>query len=114
MTAASPGVIAIFAANDYYPSEDEYLEALANAMRTEYEAITRLGSPCNSTVQIWRYARTGTSLAGVPRGDRTAGGGAQLRMANIPAEAMRVHMCWGNGEVPRTMTSLSRTSSKPC
>ena len=39
MNAASPGVIALFQPNEYYASDDEYLEALAEAMRVEYEGI---------------------------------------------------------------------------
>ena len=39
MNAASPGVIALFQPNEYYGTQDEYLEALAEAMRPEYEAI---------------------------------------------------------------------------
>ena len=43
MNAASPGVIALFQPNDYYPSQEAYLEALAEAMRPEYEAIVAAG-----------------------------------------------------------------------
>ena len=43
MNAASPGVIALFQPNDYYRTQDEYLEALAAALQSEYEAITRAG-----------------------------------------------------------------------
>ena len=39
MSAASPGVIAMFMANRYYPSTEEYLFALAEAMKQEYDAI---------------------------------------------------------------------------
>ncbi len=41
MNAASPGVIALFQPNDYYPTQDAYLEALAEALRSEYEAIVQ-------------------------------------------------------------------------
>jgi 5-methyltetrahydropteroyltriglutamate--homocysteine methyltransferase len=43
MNAPSPGVIAMFQPNDYYPDMDAYLEALAEAMRPEYEAIVAAG-----------------------------------------------------------------------
>ena len=43
MNAASPGVIALFQPDDYYHDEDAYLEALAEAMRPEYEAIVAAG-----------------------------------------------------------------------
>ena len=41
MTAASPGTIAVFQPNEYYPSHEAYLQALAEAMREEYEAIAK-------------------------------------------------------------------------
>ncbi len=43
MNAASPGVIALFQPNHYYPDHQSYLEALATAMQVEYEAITNAG-----------------------------------------------------------------------
>src|SRR3546814_520751 len=43
MNAASPGVIALFQPNDYYPGYDAYLEALAEGMRAEYEGIVNAG-----------------------------------------------------------------------
>ncbi len=43
MNAASPGVIALYLPNKHYPTLDEYLFALAEAMRTEYEAIVNAG-----------------------------------------------------------------------
>ena len=43
LNAASPGVIALFQPNDFYPTPDEYLEAVAEAMRVEYEAIVAAG-----------------------------------------------------------------------
>ena len=43
MSAASPGVIEMFMPNRYYPSTEEYLFALADAMKTEYDAIHRAG-----------------------------------------------------------------------
>ena len=43
MTAVSPGTIAVFQPNEYYPSHEAYLEALAYAMREEYETIVKSG-----------------------------------------------------------------------
>ena len=43
MNAASPGVVAAFQPNRYYPSMELYLEAVAEAMRSEYEAIVAAG-----------------------------------------------------------------------
>ena len=43
MNAASPGVISLFLQNDYYPSREDYLEALSNLMQSEYEMIVKSG-----------------------------------------------------------------------
>ncbi|HZQ10099.1 MAG TPA: epoxyalkane--coenzyme M transferase, partial [Anaerolineae bacterium] len=43
MNAASPGVIAVFQPNEYYSSHEAYLEALADAMKVEYETIVAAG-----------------------------------------------------------------------
>src|ERR1700729_1161089 len=43
MNAPSPGIIALFQPNEYYPSLDEYLEAIGEAMKIEYEAIVGAG-----------------------------------------------------------------------
>lgn len=104
MNAASPGVIALFQPNHYYPDHESYLEALANAMQVEYEAITdaglilQLDSPdlglgrhmmfkdkteeeyqalANLHVEVLNYATR-----------------------NIAPEKMRLHVCWGNYEGP--------------
>ena len=43
LTAASPGVVSLFFHNGYYPSEDAYLYAIAEAMRQEYETVAEAG-----------------------------------------------------------------------
>ena len=43
MSAASPGVVSIFMANEHYPSREAYLEAIARVMKDEYEAIHAAG-----------------------------------------------------------------------
>lgn len=100
MTAASPGVISLFQPNQYYPSMEKYLEALAEAMRPEYEAIAAAGF----ILQIDCPDLTGLSGAQTP-GEKPADLGLRLEalnhaVANIPPEQMRMHLCWGNYEGP--------------
>ena len=100
MTAASPGVIALFQPNQYYASTEEYLGALADAMREEYAAIVRAGF----LLQLDCPDLTGLSGAEVP-GKKPADLGLRLEalnhaVANIPPERMRMHLCWGNYEGP--------------
>ena len=55
-SAASPGVISLFFRNDYYNSHEDYLFAIAEAMRHEYETVANAGVGCNSTVPISPWA----------------------------------------------------------
>ncbi|MEY4548754.1 MAG: hypothetical protein RL685_4949 [Pseudomonadota bacterium] len=99
-SAASPGVVSIFFANEYYKTDEEYLFAIAEAMRHEYEAIARAGA----TVQL--------DCPDLAMGRHSSYAELELpafrkRMAlniealnhavrNIPAEQLRMHLCWGN------------------
>ena len=104
MNAASPGVIALFQPNDFYPSQNAYLEALAEAMRPEYEAIVAAGfilqldSPDlglgrhmmfkdKSETEYIRVAIQHVEIM-------------NEALKNIPAERVRMHVCWGNYEGP--------------
>ncbi len=56
MSAASPGVIALFFRDDHYGSREKYLAAIADAMRDEYRAIVEAGLCCRSIVRTLRWA----------------------------------------------------------
>jgi 5-methyltetrahydropteroyltriglutamate--homocysteine methyltransferase len=99
MTAASPGVIDMFMKNRYYPSTEEYIGALAEAMKPEYDAIYRAGLilqlDCPDLACAWTH--------GQPRTVAEFRKEVAMRLAaldyatrDIPAEAMRLHLCWGN------------------
>jgi len=100
MNAASPGVVTVFQKNEFYPGEDQYIEAVAAALRPEYEAIVAAGfqlqidSPDLAMGRHLAFAHLdeGQFLAIVQRNV------AALNEAtrNIPPERMRMHICWGN------------------
>jgi 5-methyltetrahydropteroyltriglutamate--homocysteine methyltransferase len=99
MTAASPGVIAVFQPNQHYPSTGDYLMAVADAMKEEYEAIYRAGF----LLQLDCPDFTGLSAgrAYLPPEDLSLRVEALNRaVAGIPADRMRLHLCWGNYEGP--------------
>ena len=104
MNAASPGVIALFQPNDHYPDDDAYLEALAEAMRPEYEAIVAAGlilqldSPDLGLGRHMMY-KDRSDADYLERIERHV---AVLNHAlrNVPANAVRMHVCWGNYEGP--------------
>jgi 5-methyltetrahydropteroyltriglutamate--homocysteine methyltransferase len=103
MSAASPGVIAVFSPNRHYASHEEYLEAIANAMREEYEAIYEAGFILQ--LDCPDFAMTAPGAGSVENFRRQLELGVEAlnsALENIPAEAARIHICWGNGEMPRT------------
>jgi 5-methyltetrahydropteroyltriglutamate--homocysteine methyltransferase len=104
MNAASPGVIALFQPNEHYPSRDTYLEALAEAMRPEYEAIVAAGlilqldSPDLGLGRHMMYKDRSEA-------DYLKLVGAHVEvlnhaLRNVPADQTRMHVCWGNYEGP--------------
>jgi 5-methyltetrahydropteroyltriglutamate--homocysteine methyltransferase len=104
MNAASPGVIALFQPNDYYPSQDQYLEALAEAMRPEYEAIVAAGHILQLDSPDLGLGRH-MMFKDKPLEDykRLAAQHVEVlnhALRNVPAERVRMHICWGNYEGP--------------
>jgi 5-methyltetrahydropteroyltriglutamate--homocysteine methyltransferase len=104
MTAASPGVVSFFLANEYYKTDDEYLEALAAVLKDEYEAIAKAGFEVSLDCPDLAMSRQSQflhlSLEDFRR--RIARHVEVLNEAtkNIPPEQMRLHLCWGNYEGP--------------
>ncbi|HZF16396.1 MAG TPA: cobalamin-independent methionine synthase II family protein [Steroidobacteraceae bacterium] len=104
LNAASPGVIAIFQPNDYYPTADAYLEAVAEAMRGEYEAIVAAGILLQIDAPDLGMGRhTMYRNASVDEYLKRAAVHVEVlnhALRNIPADRVRLHMCWGNYEGP--------------
>jgi len=104
MNSASPGVIALFQPNEYYASHEEYLEALAEALRVEYEGIVAAGFLVQLDSPDLGMGRH-TLFADKTEEDyqRLAGVHVDVlnhALRNIPADRVRMHVCWGNYEGP--------------
>ena len=104
MNAASPGVIAVFQPNRHYPTQGEYLAALADAMRDEYRAIVDAGLLLQVDCPDLAMGRHVT-YKGESDDEFVHRAEAQVEalnhaLAGIPAERVRVHLCWGNYEGP--------------
>jgi len=104
MSAASPGVISVFLANNHYATRDAYLAALADAMRTEYEAIHRAGFLLQVDCPDLAMNRH-IQFADLKTSEFRKQAAMQIEalnhaLANIPADAVRLHLCWGNYEGP--------------
>ena len=106
MNAASPGVIALFQPNEHYPTQDAYLEALGEAMRAEYEAIVAAGlilqldSPDLGLGRHMMYKGRSDAEYLTLIGMHVEVLNHALR--NVPADRVRMHVCWGNYEGPHT------------
>jgi 5-methyltetrahydropteroyltriglutamate--homocysteine methyltransferase len=106
MPAASPGVLTKFVPDRYYRNEDAYVAALADALAAEYEAIVAAGfvlqidAPDLGSARHNQYQHL-SDAEFLRVAERNI---AALNHAtrNIPPQAMRMHICWGNYEGPHT------------
>lgn len=104
LTAASPGVIALFLENRHYPSHETYLEALAEAMREEYEAITGSGLmlqvDCPDLAMGRHMQFANVDLSSFRRVAQIHVDILNHALANVPPDRVRLHLCWANYEGP--------------
>jgi len=104
MSAASPGVVSLFFRNDFYKSQEEYLAAIAAAMRHEYEAIANAGIvlqiDCPDLAMGRHIQYADLSLEEFRKRARLHVEALNAAVANIPPGQMRLHLCWGNYEGP--------------
>jgi 5-methyltetrahydropteroyltriglutamate--homocysteine methyltransferase len=107
MSAASPGVIATFLPNEYYPSHEKYIEALADVMRDEYNAIYKAGFvlqlDCPDLAMTRHNRHIDKTLAEFRDICKVHIAAINEATKDIPPEAMRLHLCWGNYEGPHHM-----------
>ncbi len=104
MNSATPGVIALFQPNEFYGSQDEYLEAVAEGMRVEYEGIVEAGfilqldAPDLGLGRHMMYKDLDDAGFVVAAEKHIEVMNHALR--NVPGEKVRMHVCWGNYEGP--------------
>jgi 5-methyltetrahydropteroyltriglutamate--homocysteine methyltransferase len=104
MNAPSPGIIALFQPNEHYGTLDEYLDALAEAMKTEYEGIVNAGillqidAPDLAMGRHIMY-RDEPDEVFVKAAVRHVEAINQA-LRDVPADRVRLHLCWGNYEGP--------------
>lgn len=106
MNAASPGVIALFLQNDFYTTRDEYLAALADAMRAEYRTIVDSGLMLQLDCPDLALSRH-MLFNDLSDNEFLKIAGSHVEALNhaldgIDPTRVRVHICWGNYEGPHT------------
>lgn len=104
MNAASPGVIALFQPNKHYASHEAYLEALANAMAAEYNAIIDAGLVLQLDSPDLGLGRH-MLFKDKPEEEYQRCAAQHVDALNhalhgIPKDRVRLHVCWGNYEGP--------------
>lgn len=104
MNAASPGVISLFLQNDFYKTREEYLSALADAMKTEYETIVESGLDLQLDCPDLALSRhmlfndlSDDEFLKVAASHVEA---LNYALKDVPEEKVRIHICWGNYEGP--------------
>ena len=106
MNAVSPGTIAVFQPNEYYSSHAAYIEALADAMREEYETIVQSGLLLQvdcPDLAMGRHSRfRDLTDEEFLRAAEVQVDALNHALANVPADRTRLHICWGNYEGPHT------------
>jgi len=104
MNAASPGVISLFLQNDHYKTREAYLAALADAMKEEYETIVASGLDlqldCPDLALSRHMLFTDLSDAEFLKVAASHVEALNHALQDVPAEKVRVHICWGNYEGP--------------
>jgi 5-methyltetrahydropteroyltriglutamate--homocysteine methyltransferase len=106
MTAASPGIIATAMGNAYYDSHERYVFAIAKQMQKEYELIHTKGFilqlDCPDLAMERAMLFQDAPLQRFQEVVETHIAALNAAIANIPADRVRLHVCWGNSEGPHT------------
>jgi 5-methyltetrahydropteroyltriglutamate--homocysteine methyltransferase len=104
MCASSPGIMSHYMPNKHYPSQDAYLGALADAMKSEYDAIADAGLllqiDCPDLALGRHFRAAPVSVADFRNEVARLVEVLNHALRDIPADRMRLHLCWGNYESP--------------
>jgi len=104
LNSASPGLITAFQPNQFYATHEAYLADLVTAMTPEYEAIVDAGFDLQLDCPDLAMSRhTGYQDMTETEFLKTISANVEAlnaACANIPAEKLRMHVCWGNYEGP--------------
>ena len=106
ISAASPGVVTFFLSNKHYPSHEAYIRAIADAMKTEYEAICAAGYilqvDCPDLAMSRHIQFKDLGLAEFRKTIEMHIEALNHALSNVPPDRARIHLCWGNYEGPHT------------
>jgi len=104
MTAASPGVVALFQTNKFYKTHEEYVGALASQLAKEYDKVIEAGLilqlDCPDLAMGRHHAYSKLTEEEFLRIAEINISALNSATANIPSDKLRMHLCWGNWHGP--------------
>ena len=104
MTAASPGIITLTMKNGHYPTYEDYVYAVAEEMRQEYELVVSKGLilqlDCPDLAMERHISYQDEPLEAFQAVVELHIDAINRALRNIPRERVRLHVCWGNSEGP--------------
>jgi 5-methyltetrahydropteroyltriglutamate--homocysteine methyltransferase len=104
INAASPGVVGIYFRNDHYASYEDYLFAIAEALRPEYENVVDAGFllqiDCPDLAFGCHTLFADSSVAEFRKIAALHVEALNHAVANIASDRLRMHVCWGNYDGP--------------
>ena len=104
ISAASPGVVSFFLSDNYYHNHERYIRAIADAMKTEYDAIIAAGYmlqvDCPDLAMSRHIQFKDLSLAEFRKTIELHVDALNHALADVPPDRSRLHLCWGNYEGP--------------
>jgi 5-methyltetrahydropteroyltriglutamate--homocysteine methyltransferase len=104
LTSTAPSSLEVYRRNEYYASEEEFVYAIAEAMRVEYETIARsdvvLQIDDAWLVALWDRIGIAMGLAAFRKRSAMRIEALNHALRNVPEDRVRYHLCWGSWHGP--------------
>src|SRR5437660_8141950 len=104
LTSTAPASLEVYRRNEYYKSEEEFVYAIAEAMRVEYEAIVNSGIVLQIDdawlVALWDRIGIAMGLAAFRKRSALRIEALNHALRNVPQDRVRYHLCWGSWHGP--------------
>src|ERR671930_245978 len=104
LTSTAPASLEVYRRNEYYKSEEEFVYAIAEAMRVEYEAIVNAGVVLQiddaRLVALWDRIGIPMGLAAFRKRSAMRIEALNHALRNVREERVRYHLCWGSWHGP--------------
>lgn len=105
LPSPSPGIVSMRIPSDYYKTEEEYLFALADALKDEYKAIVDAGLLLQIDAPDAAMSWDRQDWKDIPefrKALEVRHAAVNHALQGIPSDRVRYHVCWGNNENPHT------------